>query len=63
MLVDKDGKEMKIGEEYVTFRGDKIILLHVTPPRDIGKSAKVYIDDKGFKHEVYAEVIGGKWII
>ena len=51
-----------IGEVYITFRGEPVTLLHITPPHKPSSSGRVYVQyENGATGEYFPSVIGGVW--
>ncbi len=57
-LLDANGEHMPMGGIYQDFRGDACKLDGVRPPHKASSSGHVTVDGR----EVYAGVIGGKWV-
>lgn len=67
-LVNKEnGKLIEVGDEVISFRGEKAIVKGWQAPAYEGKSGRVYVkeileDGKEFEMGYYPEVFGLKWI-
>lgn len=56
-----DGKPVKIGQEYKTFRGETVTLLGVEEPRHVGSTGRVYVQLNGAECAFYPSVINANW--
>jgi len=61
--VDKNGIEVKYGQEIVDFRGDRFIFHGGRPPQCKGKSGKVWVTSNEYpnQQEYYDKVFGISW--
>ena len=55
---------VKVGDEVLDFRGDKLIVRGGTSPHKVGSAGYVDVTEPGNAHvgRYYATVIGAKWI-
>ena len=61
-LVTESGELAVEGAEYLTFRGEKVILTGGRPPHKEGSSGKVYLQEGTSTREYYPSVINLKWV-
>jgi len=63
-LVDKDGKELVVGNTYFTFRNEEVVLVSFQKPHKPASSGKVFVrmPDRSWTQEFYPSVIGAEWI-
>lgn len=58
ILVDRDGDEVVLGNTYKDFRGDDFTIIGCRAPHKAGSSGFVHSEGR----EVYAAVIGARWV-
>lgn len=62
-LVDKNGKEIKVGDKLVDFRGEEATVTGWLEPRHAGSTGRVSVkDDKGFTMDYFPGVYDLKWV-
>lgn len=63
MLLTIDGKEVKIGDKAVTFRGENVIVTGMREPHKPSSTGRVYVQhENGDEREYFPTVIGAKWV-
>lgn len=61
-LVDKNGKEIKVGDEVVDFRGDKAVVTGWIKPKHPGSTGRVSVkEDGGFTMDYFPSVYDLHW--
>ena len=61
-LVDKNGKEIKVGDEVVDFRGDKAVVTGWLKPKHAGSTGRVSVkEDGGFTMDYFPSVYDLHW--
>ena len=60
----KTGVEVSVGDEVVTFRGDKCVLSGGRPPAHSASTGRVYVkaNPDGYAAEYFPSVVGAKWV-
>ena len=62
-LVDKDGKELKVGDKVKTFRDENCVITHIHPPSHLASSGHVSIRILGGDPRyVFVSVVGAKFV-
>lgn len=64
MHLNINGKKAIIGQEVITFRGEKGILVRIDEPHKPSSTGKVYVELYGgtWTRTFYPSVIRGEWV-
>lgn len=64
ILIDKNGKELHIGDKLKTFRGEKVTLIGMTKPHKPSSTGRVFVwFTNGTTGEYYPSVVGATWVL
>jgi len=63
LINDSDGSEIRTGDECETFRGEKVTVVHMSPPHKPSSEGKVVVKfvDQDWQQELYPSVIGATY--
>lgn len=64
LVYEETGKEVKVGDKAVTFRGEPVEVTYFREPHKASSSGKVSVKREGasMSMEYYVGVIGAEWI-
>ncbi len=62
LINSKSKKEIKIGDKAKTFRGEKVVVIGMTPPRHSGSTGRVYVQTGDMRREFFPSVCNMEWV-